>query len=422
MTRPRGLNRRLVLGAVSVAVLAVVVASAVPVTAAEPRAVNTIGASGLANSTETWEATAVDYDRDGDQDVWIGYHDQGGKLWRNDGAGFYTRVAPNAWPMLSPEGLVVDRHYCDWADVDRNGRPDAYCGTGRSEDNLVKNGMDNELWLQAGNGSFTDVGTAWAVGEVCGRSHYVTFVRANGDAFPDIFVGNAPPRTDDDDPCDDPANGLPNESSKLFLNDAGAGFHLATGWGITGNGGVRCAETADFSGDGRDDLLVCAQPTIRLYRHNAGSGFTDVAANNHLGGAVNDAAFADLDRDGDVDLVTCVGRTISYRLNSAGQFGPAVLIATVPSGGSVRSFAAGDADGDGDLDLYAMVSNLTAGTNPADRLLLNNALSFSAVAVPAAGGIGDAVTALDGNNNGRAEFLVLNGVEVNGPIQRIVLR
>ena len=37
-------------------------------------------------------------------------------------------------------------------------------------------------------------------------------------------------------------------------------------------------------------------------------------------------------------------------------------------------------------------------------------------------GIGDAVTALDGNGDGRTEFLVLNGVEVSGPIQRIELR
>jgi hypothetical protein len=44
------------------------------------------------------------------------------------------------------------------------------------------------------------------------------------------------------------------------------------------------------------------------------------------------------------------------------------------------------------------------------------------VAVPGAGGIGDAVTTLDGNGDGRAEFLVLNGVEVTGPVQRIELR
>ena len=56
-------------------------------------AVDTVAGSGLTASLETWEAVPVDYDGDGDQDVWVGYHDQGGRLFRNDGAGVYTRVA-----------------------------------------------------------------------------------------------------------------------------------------------------------------------------------------------------------------------------------------------------------------------------------------------------------------------------------------
>jgi hypothetical protein len=44
------------------------------------------------------------------------------------------------------------------------------------------------------------------------------------------------------------------------------------------------------------------------------------------------------------------------------------------------------------------------------------------VPVPPAAGVGDAVAALDGNADGRSEFLVLNGVETSGPTQRIELR
>jgi hypothetical protein len=393
----------------------------VPARSATWSAVNTVAESRLGDTVETWEASAVDYDNDGDQDVWIGYHDQGGKLWRNDGSGRYTRVAATAWPRLSPEGKVVDRHTCVWADVDRNGRPDAYCSAGRSGANAVKHGMDNELWLQTGLGSFTEVGTAWGVGDPCGRSHYVTFLRANADLYPDIFVGNAPPRSDPDDPCNDPSNGLPGEGNKLFLNDGGAGFHQATGWGITGNSGVRCAESGDFSGDGRDDLLVCGKPTARLYRHNTGNGFTDVAAANHLSGVYSDAHFVDLDTDGDLDLLTAAGRAVSFHRNTGGSLGPRQQITTVPAGGSARAVTAGDADGDGDGDVYVVVANLKAGTNPADRILLNNGSAFTSIAVPGAGGIGDTATPLDGNNDDRAEFLVLNGVEIPGPLQRIEL-
>ncbi len=404
---------------VSAALFAVLVA---PSRAADWTATDTVGVSGLGATVETWEANPVDYDDDGDEDVWIGYHDQGAKLWRNDGQGRYTRVAAAAWPRVSAEDKVVDRHFCDWADVDRNGLPDAYCGAGRGGANGVKQGRDNELWMQTAVGSFTEVGTARGVGDPCGRSHYVTFLRANGDAYPDIYVGNAPPRSDPDDPCDEPDSGLPDEGSKLYLNDSGRGFRQATGWGISGNGGVRCVETGDFSGDGRDDLLVCGQPTARLYRNNAGSGFINVASGNNLTGSYSDMEFADIDGDSDLDLVSAAGRNVSYHLNAGGRFAAAVRVTTVPTGGSVRSIATGDADGDGDLDIHVLVSNITAGTNPADRIMLNNGLSFSPVTAPAAGGIGDAVVALDGDGNGRVEFLVLNGVEVNGPIQRVELR
>jgi hypothetical protein len=382
--------------------------------------VDTVSGSGVAATTETWEATPVDYDRDGDEDVWIGYHDQGGKLWRNNGSGSYALAY--TWPRRNADGKVPDRHDCAWADVDRNGLPDAYCAAGRSGNNLVKTGQDNELWLQTSAGRFTDVGTQWNIGDVCGRSHYVTFIDANHDAYPDLFVGNAQPRDVTPDPCDDPANGYPSEEMKLYLNQAGTGFRQVTDWGVHGYGGVRFAEVADVDGDGWDDLLVSFSGGPLLYRHNAGTGYTDVAAANGLTGNPSDAAFTDLDGDGDPDLVTGLGRRVEYRVNTGSRFLAPVLAWTAPSGGSVRSVATGDADGDGDQDVYVLVSNLTAGTNPRDVVLRNTGLHFTATQVPAAGGIGDEVATLDGNGDGRAEFLVLNGVETLGPIQRIELR
>ena len=83
--------------------------------------------------------------------------------------------------------------------------------------------------------------------------------------------------------------------------------------------------------------------------------------------------------------------------------------------------AVGDADGDGDLDVYGLVTNAAANTNPRDVVYRNAGLRFTAVPVPAAAGIGDAVVALQGNRDGRAEFLVLNGMEGPGPVQRIEL-
>lgn len=265
-------------------------------------------------------------------------------------------------------------------------------------------------------------GTQWGIGDLCGRSHYLRFVEANGDGWVDLVVGNAPPRPVGGDPCDNPANGLPNEESKLFLNLAGQRFQQApASFGIGGNWGVRCLEVVDWNRDGWQDLLACSDGGLKLFRNNAGGGFADISASVGLTATnFSDAELADLDGDGDLDLTAILWDRLVYRLNSAGRLGGAVTIRMFQGG---RALAVGDADGNGTLDVYALLARLQAGINPDDVVLLNVGLQFTALAVPPAGGMGDAVVALDGDaDHGRAEFLVLNGQEDHrGPVQLIKL-
>jgi hypothetical protein len=179
---------------------------------------------------------------------------------------------------------------------------------------------------------------------------------------------------------------------------------------------------ADFDRDGWDDLLVCGDTVTKLYRNNSGQGFTDVAGANGLASNHADADFGDLDGDGDQDLVTASGGQIQYRLNIGSSFSAPVRVHSALNGGGARAVSLGDADGDGDLDVYGLISNVLAATNPDDVVLLNNALTFTPVPVPPASGVGDAVATLDGNADGRSEFLVLNGAETSAPAQRIELR
>ncbi|HLK95350.1 MAG TPA: VCBS repeat-containing protein [Nocardioidaceae bacterium] len=139
--------------------------------------------AGLALTRETWGAIVVDFNRDGAQDVLISRHGRGAKLWKNNGRGRYQRAAVEAWPRCAASGKPVDRHGCAWADVDRNGLPDASCSTGRFRANFVKTGRDSELWLQRRPGRFRDVGTRWHVGNACGRGRHVVFLHANRDRY-----------------------------------------------------------------------------------------------------------------------------------------------------------------------------------------------------------------------------------------------
>jgi hypothetical protein len=402
------------------AILLVGVLTPVKASSAQLRAVDSARSAGIAYSGETWTARPVDYDVDRDQDIWIGYHDQGGRLWRNNGSGFYTAVTTNAWPRVNAEGKIPDRHDCVWADVDKNGLPDAYCTAGRGGDNSVKYGKDNELWLQESVGNFRDVGTQWGMGELCGRSHTAAVLDANRDSWPDIFVSNAVPRVVSD-PCDDPATGLPSEESKLFINRRGQGFDdLSASYGIQGHMGVWFAEPVDYNTDGYTDLLAHSDHGIYLLRNNAGLGFTNVARQVGLPTTTfADARMGDLNRDGTLDIVAIHWPKVVYIPNVRGTFGSPRTLLSVTAGQNV---ALGDADGDTDLDVFVHTGNNIDRSNPNDTVLINTNGVFSKVAVPAAGGIGDDVVVLDGNRDGKTEFLVLNGSEDSlGPIQLIKL-
>jgi hypothetical protein len=374
--------------------------------------------------TQTYAASPVDYNRDGRQDVWIGYHGFGGKLWRNRAGRRYERVAKTAWPRSNGR-RHVDRHDCAWADVDRNGLPDAYCSTGRMIPNFVKTGRDNELWLQRSPGRFVEVGTRWGVGDQCGRGRAVTFLDVNGDRFPDLFVGNETPRDDPDDPCNAAGNRLPNEAGKVFVNVRGTHFRYARDlWNFGAGVGVRCARVLDVDRDGWDDLLTCGEPRtpLRLYRNRSGHGFADVTAQHQLGASVSDAVAADLDRDGDKDVVTATPLGWDLHRNIAGVLGPAEPVGAVTVGEG-WSVAVGDADGDGDSDVYGMVfASMT--DNPADRIWINNGGTVfdpAPVPVPPAAGAADTVVALTPRLGRRVGFVVLNGFGrlERGPVQFI---
>lgn len=387
----------------------------------------------LPTLNNTWAAEPLDYDNDGDEDVWIAYHQagivkgtQGGsRLWSNDGDGTYTWVARDAWPRIKPNGFQPDRHDCAFADFDHNGLVDSYCSGGRNESNRVKTGMENELWMQTSVGQFTDRGVAWGVGDVCGRGRFVTTLDANGDGWEDIFLGNETPRRVSD-PCDNPANGYPNEEAKLYLNNAnGTGFTYAPEFIRFGAGpGQRCAETLDFNGDGWDDLIACRLKgnTPLLYQNIGGTRFTQMSATaSGLSTATADVVVADMNSDGRPDLVSANKSYFSYQLNTGStsrRFAAPVRIRTISSGEG-RSVAVADADGDGDLDVYGMAGNGNKTGNPTDYLLLNNgSLTFTAVAAPSSTGQADEVVALHPVLGAPAQFLSLNGGgKSGGPIQ-----
>lgn len=381
--------------------------------AVEPpyKAIDASAALGFGQKVETWAACEADFiGQDGLRDVIVMHHDAripggptnlpGAELFQNTGTSYRVVFS---WSRFSPQGKVPDRHDCVPGDWNADGRMDVYFTAGRGGDNGVKDGRANELWIQEAPNVWRDRAGQWGVQDVCGRSHHGARVDANRDGLPDLYVGNALPRDDPDDPCD--AN-PGSEESHLYVNVGGEKMINATKtYGLAGEGGVACASSPDYNRDGLQDLLVCRPRGLLVLRNERGLRFVDERAALGIPTTrFSDARVSDVTNDGVPDLVTITGTAVQVR---PGMSGTARTIYSTSYG---QRIAVGDSTGDSRPDVYVLRSNLIDRTNPQDIVLVSTGRGWSPAPVPTASGVGDFALYLTGLRgylvgNGRADSL-----------------
>ncbi len=258
------------------------------------------GPAGIAQTVESWSAVVADFNSDGWSDLFLGRHQGPASLYRN-GNGVFTE--------LSTGISRIDRHGCASADINGDGLPDLFCVAGADQGTGTK---ENQLELQLPDGSFVDHTIDYGLADPLGRGRQIAFLDANGDGRPDLYLGDDTLRTDS----------LPSPG-RLLLNVNGKRFRDAPEFGIDIRS-VGCAQAADYNNDGWQDLLVCdglgAASTTRLYRNNAGHGFTEVTAGVGITGLSTDAELVDLNGDGWLDLVQISPGRLSVSLQQGGTF------------------------------------------------------------------------------------------------------
>jgi len=228
--------------------------------------------------------TWIDYDNDGDLDLFVAFRDQANRLFRNDGGRFAdVTVESGIGDTRKTVGAV-------WFDIDGDGDLDLFVAN--------QNGDTNGLFRNSG-GRFVDVAREWGV-EAPRRSVEFGGVGAtvadfDGDGYLDLFVANYGP-------------------SALYRNDRGRRFvDVTKEAGLFFEQHATTPSWGDYDNDGRPDLYVAGfLVNVTHYPdhlfHNAGASvglarFEDVLpalVNEHDGS--HGVQWVDYDGDGALDL------------------------------------------------------------------------------------------------------------------------
>ncbi len=225
----------------------------------------------------------IDFDGDGDLDLFVAFRDRANALYRNNAGRSFTDVAAEV-------GLADTRRTVGavWFDYDEDGDFDAYTGNMDGDANAL---------FRNDSGKFVDVavaaGVAWG-GREAGVATNGTVrpcaADVNNDGHIDLITANY-------------------GKNGLFLNRGAGRFEdVSEAWGVAIDSRYDSCALSDFDNDGRLDLYVNGTVTGGMsYRdhlfRNTGSRFEDVTPDNILAlQADHGVQWGDFDMDGDEDL------------------------------------------------------------------------------------------------------------------------
>lgn len=235
---------------------------------------------GVGQGGVTRQPTFVDYDGDGDVDLFVAFRDRANTLFRNDGATFSN--VTDAAGIGDPRRTVG----VSWFDMDGDADLDVFVAN--------QNGDEDGFFRNLGDGTFQDVAPELGMHQP-GRAADLGSVGVavsdyDNDGDLDLFVASYGPDV-------------------LWQNQGDGTFtNVATGTPLAGDHHSVSAAWGDYDNDGWLDLYVNtflsgeAEARDFLFRGEQG-GFRDVTPQGLIEkGSSHGVAWADYDIDGDLDL------------------------------------------------------------------------------------------------------------------------
>ena len=355
-----------------------------------------------------------------------------------DEVGIHFQHSSGTRSSLLPEDMGSGAGF---ADIDNDGDIDLYIvnipGPFKQNGVPLNTRTTNVLYLNNGNGTFTDITATAGVGHQ-GYGMGCVFADYDSDGNIDLYVTNY-------------------GANVLYRNNGDGTFH-----DVTETAGVSCelwstgAAFADVDGDNDLDLYVCNYVTYDLekleqmkeeslqsgkpvpsalnphvfepqdnvfYRNNGDGTFTDVTAEAGIaapGGRSMQAIFSDFDADNDLDLYVANDTSVNYtyRNDGNGVFTDVSAESWAADFRGSMGLAAGDYDADGDVDLFmshwvdeenALYRNLLKEDGTTEHIRFVDESYTAMLAEESIKQIGWGTALFDYDNDGDLDIFVTNG-------------
>ncbi len=369
-------------------------------------------------------ATVFDVNKDGFEDLFITGGTADDALYLNNGDGTFRNI-------FESSGLEITRGFVTQgavsADVNRDGWRDLFITTIKTSDSSqVIPRAQNLLFLNNGDLTFRDATVEYKLDQLNSFSTGPSFGDANGDGYPDLYVGNYFLEFEGKlGVLKDATIVSANQTARgyLLINKNGSYFENEyESYGLNHRGFGFGALFTDFDNDGDQDLLVNqdfgykAVPNFLYENRYPKKGFRDVSKETAMDLKVNamGAAVGDYDNNGWLDYYVTnvrfnlfmenhgVGQPFSDRSKELGTYSLAI------SWGA--NFA--DFDQDTDLDLYVSNGDLNPNCTPMGNFYFENEGGMFTEKGRAMGindyGIGRGSAVFDIENDGDLDIIVVN--------------
>lgn len=239
-------------------------------------------AAGITTATAIKSVNAIDYDNDGDTDLYFTSQAGTNYLYSNDGDGTFTDVTATAG--VGGNSTTQDQQAL-WGDFDKDGDLDLFVAVNNANAAFG----NSKYYTQNADHTFTE-NTSVAIGDISMTTLDAVVGDYDGDGDLDIFIaGNV-------------------DNNKLLQNDGTGKFtDVAVNAGVAGNSAAKTygAEFADIDSDGDLDIITTGVNTTTIYLNDGDGTFSDATTASGISNAVagRDIAVADIDGDADTDIV-----------------------------------------------------------------------------------------------------------------------